>query len=168
METTQIRSYLLVQFYFTFIIIFFKTRGRFQNLLRALGPIVEKLFKVENRGIIKAPNQEPALHSRAAPRKFWRKADKKKSNWLFSVSSQPCVKGSTESIARNIANNSEYSSTTLSPTLTHTHTGPVHKKTWCYLSGIQMVRLSGIQMAFKYQIIWHPTSIRPFEYRTSS
>ena len=36
-----------------------------------------------------------------------------------------------------------------------------------YLSGIQMVRLSGIQMSIKYQTIWHPTSYQPVEYQTS-
>ena len=30
------------------------------------------------------------------------------------------------------------------------------------------VHLSGIQMAFEYRTIWHPTTFRPFEYRTSS
>ena len=34
-----------------------------------------------------------------------------------------------------------------------------------HLSDIQMVRLSGIQTAFKYQTIWHLTSFWPFEYR---
>ena len=36
-----------------------------------------------------------------------------------------------------------------------------------HLSGIQMVGLSGIQMALKNQTIWHPTSFRPSEYLTS-
>ena len=37
-----------------------------------------------------------------------------------------------------------------------------------HLSGIQMVRLSGIQNAFENQTIWHTTSFQPFEYQTSS
>ena len=37
-----------------------------------------------------------------------------------------------------------------------------------HLSGIKMVGLSSIQMAFENQTIWHPTYFRPFEYQTSS
>ena len=33
---------------------------------------------------------------------------------------------------------------------------------------IQMVGLSGFQMAFEYQTIWHPATIRQLEYRTRS
>ena len=36
-----------------------------------------------------------------------------------------------------------------------------------HLSGIQMVQLFGIQMASKYQTIWHPTSFQPFKCQTS-
>ena len=39
------------------------------------------------------------------------------------------------------------------------------KKDGACLSGIQMVGLSGIQMAFKYQTIWHLTSFWPFKTR---
>ena len=42
------------------------------------------------------------------------------------------------------------------------------KQDGVHLSGIQMVGLSGIQMAFENQTIWHLTSFRPFEYQTSS
>ena len=44
----------------------------------------------------------------------------------------------------------------------------IRKQDGIYLSGIEMVGLSSIQMAFKNQIIWHPTSFRPFKYQTSS
>ena len=48
----------------------------------------------------------------------------------------------------------------------HSYTGLVHEKTrWYHLSGIQMVRLSGNQTAFKYQTIWRLTW--PFKYQTS-
>ena len=36
------------------------------------------------------------------------------------------------------------------------------------MSSIQMVQLSGIQMAFEYPTIGHPTSFQPFEFSTSS
>ena len=36
-----------------------------------------------------------------------------------------------------------------------------------HLTGIQMIGLARIQMAFKYFTIWHPASFRPFEYQTS-
>ena len=44
----------------------------------------------------------------------------------------------------------------------------VRKQNGIHLSGIQMVGLSDIQMVFKYQTIWHPTSLQPFKYWTSS
>ena len=34
----------------------------------------------------------------------------------------------------------------------------IRKQDCVHLFGIQMVGLSGIQMAFKYRTIWHPTS----------
>ena len=37
-----------------------------------------------------------------------------------------------------------------------------------HLSGIQMVGLSSILVAFENQNIWHPTSFQPFVYQTSS
>ena len=37
-----------------------------------------------------------------------------------------------------------------------------------HLPGIQILGLSGIQVAFENQTIWHSTSFRPFEYQTSS
>ena len=40
----------------------------------------------------------------------------------------------------------------------------IRKQQGIHLSGIQMVGLSGIQMSFENQTIWHPTSFRPFEY----
>ena len=44
----------------------------------------------------------------------------------------------------------------------------IRKEYGIHLSGIQMVGLSGIQMTFKNQTIWHPTSFWPFKYQTSS
>ena len=44
----------------------------------------------------------------------------------------------------------------------------IRKQDGVHVSGIQIVGLSGIQMAFEYQTIWHPTSYWPFEYQTSS
>ena len=43
----------------------------------------------------------------------------------------------------------------------------IRKQDGIHLSSIQIVGLSGIQMAFKNQTIWHLTSFQPFEYRTS-
>ena len=42
------------------------------------------------------------------------------------------------------------------------------KQDGAHLSGIQMVGLSGIQMAYKYLTTWHPTCFQPFEHQTSS
>ena len=42
----------------------------------------------------------------------------------------------------------------------------IWKQDGVHLSCIQMVGLSGIQMAFENQTIWHPTSFWPFEYQT--
>ena len=36
-----------------------------------------------------------------------------------------------------------------------------------YLTSTQMVELPGIQIAFEYWTIWHPTFFQPFEYRTN-
>ena len=47
---------------------------------------------------------------------------------------------------------------------------PVHRyhgNHGIHLSCIQIVGLPGIQMAFDYWTIWHPTSFRPFEYWTT-
>ena len=44
----------------------------------------------------------------------------------------------------------------------------IRKQDGVHLYGIQMVRQSGIQMAFKNYTIWHPNSFQPFEYQTSS
>ena len=41
------------------------------------------------------------------------------------------------------------------------------KQDGLHFYGIQIVRLFGIHMAFKYWTIWHPTTFQPFEYRTS-
>ena len=43
----------------------------------------------------------------------------------------------------------------------------IRKQDGVRLSSIQMVGLSGIQMAFGYQTSWHPISFRPFEFQTS-
>ena len=43
----------------------------------------------------------------------------------------------------------------------------VRKQDGINFSGIQMVGLSSIQLAFKKWTIWHPTSFQPFEYQTS-
>ena len=43
----------------------------------------------------------------------------------------------------------------------------MRKQDVVHLSSIQMVGLSGIQMAFENQTIWHPTSFRPFEHQAS-
>ena len=44
----------------------------------------------------------------------------------------------------------------------------IGKQNGVHLSSIQMVWLSGFQMAFEYWTIWHPTAFQPLEYRTSS
>ena len=44
----------------------------------------------------------------------------------------------------------------------------IRKQDGIHLSGIHMVGLSGIQMAFKNQIILHSTSLQPLEYQTRS
>ena len=44
----------------------------------------------------------------------------------------------------------------------------IRKQDGIHFSCIQMVGLYGIQMAFKNQTMWHPTSFPPFEYQTSS
>ena len=43
----------------------------------------------------------------------------------------------------------------------------IRKQDGIHLYGIQMVGLSGIQMAFENHTVWHPTSFKPFEYQTS-
>ena len=43
----------------------------------------------------------------------------------------------------------------------------IRKQDGVHMSGIQMVLLSSIQMAFKYWTIWHPTSFWPFQYQTN-
>ena len=43
----------------------------------------------------------------------------------------------------------------------------IRKEYGIHLSGIQMIALSSIQMAFQNQTIWHSTSFWPFEYQTS-
>ena len=47
-------------------------------------------------------------------------------------------------------------------------TRPTIQILYLYLRKQDGVDTSGIQMAFKYQTIWHPTSFRPFKYRRSS
>ena len=44
----------------------------------------------------------------------------------------------------------------------------IRKQNGVNLSGILIVGLSGIQMAFQNQTIWHPTSFRPFKIQTNS
>ena len=50
----------------------------------------------------------------------------------------------------------------------HSNTGPVIRKlNGVYLSIIQMVGLSGVQMAFENWTNWHQTSFWPFKYGSS-
>ena len=43
----------------------------------------------------------------------------------------------------------------------------IRKQDGVHFSSFQIAGLSGIQMTFKYQTIWHPTPFRPFEYQTT-